>query len=186
MNGLLELQRRFFARNIFMTGLLTFLTLSMAHADSTVKFHGTLIAASCSAGAVDVNFGEVSVDTIKAASNTATRSVITPRAEGASSTMFNVELTCRGDVTDGVQYQMKGTVADFNTLALATDTTGLGVIVSSLDTSGDATSVVPNTWYDFKAAAGSHQMLAILVRNPTTKFAGGDFSATATLAIQIP
>lgn len=169
-----------------MIGLLTCLPLRGGKADSKVEFHGILSAASCSAGAVDVDFGEVSVDTVVAASTTANRSGITARTEGTSSTMFNVDLTCSGDVTNGVQYQMKGSTADFNTQALATDTPGLGVVVSSLDTSGDSTDVVPDTWYSFKNAVGSHQMLAILVRDPSTKFAGGSFTATATLAIQIP
>ena len=168
------------AVNVSAVLLLSSLLAPAAMADATVKFHGTLIAGSCSASAVDVDFGDVKVDDITEGKTRTNMAV----SSGASAQSFSMTISCTNGFTGGVEYQFKGNASSFNNLALSTDVPSLGVIVAINDS--NMSNIVPSTWYPLSKGAGTYQMLAMLVREPGAKFAGGDFNATATLAVQIP
>lgn len=146
---------------------------------TSVHISGTIVGPNCQADTVDVNFGEVALNTIPEVRTS------TARASGVSSKAFTVNLNCKGNVSGSVKYKFKGSTSSFNTDALATSMSGLGVMISTLSGSTKK-STAPNTWYEFDSAAGTHQMIASLVRDPAGTFSGGDFSSSATLEIQVP
>lgn len=146
---------------------------------TSIHIAGAIVGPNCQADTVDVNFGEVALNTIPQVSNNSVR------ASGVSSKNFTVNLNCKGNVSGGVKYKFKGSTSSFNTDALATNMSGLGVVISTLNGSTKKTTI-PNTWYEFVSAAGAHQMIASLVRDPSGTFSGGDFSSSVTLEIQVP
>lgn len=159
------------------------LTLVMLHhsawADSDVKFHGTLMAAYCTPDAMDVNFGEVSLDNIFAvrSSKILGQSVVSP-----GMATFTINLTCSGNIHE-IQYKWSGTEASFKQGRLATDVTGLAIEIGDVDTSS---VVPPNVWQTMDGSVRTKNMNAILIRDPTATFTGGAFNATATFTIQVP
>lgn len=152
-----------------------------AMADSQMRFHGTLIAGSCTADATSVEFGEVLLDTIPAAKPGALAGG-SVRTSGSPVANFTVTLNCTGNVNE-IKYKWSGTTTTFNNQLLTTDVTGLGIELGKGDT---ASIIPPDTWQSLDPKARSIKMLAILLRNPSATFAGGEFNATATLAIQVP
>lgn len=169
--------------------LICLLTCTSVFADATVKFHGTLEAGSCSADSVNVEFGTVQVDKISA--STTTRSATT-RSTDSGVENFSLTVNCTGSVSD-LQFRLNGTASAFNSFALETDVSGLGVVVAPLggneitDTSGSTVAnILPGTWYVLKNGAGTYSLTAILVKNTSATFTGGEFNATATLSLQIP
>ncbi|HEC2037749.1 TPA: fimbrial protein [Klebsiella oxytoca] len=140
-------------------------------ADATVNFHGTLQAASCSADAVDVDFGDVKVNEIDAASGSAIK-------------VTDLNITCTGSGVGTIQYALKGTSASFNANALSTSLTGLGVLVN-ITAGGSAVNVVPEKWYPLNGGAGKYSLMSTLIRDKSVIAPNGNFSVTATIAIQI-
>lgn len=144
-----------------------------SRAESTVDFHGTLIANSCTPGAVDVDFGEVKLSDASA----------TTPGDTAKET-FSLVIDCTNGFTGEVQYRFKGTGTSFNQQAFETDVPGLGIIIT--DMQGTPSNIKPDIWYTFSSGNGSHEMAASLVRDPGATISGGDFNATTTIEVQIP
>ncbi|WP_270655269.1 fimbrial protein [Enterobacter bugandensis] len=161
---------------------------SLANADATVKFHGTLQAGSCSANTVNVEFGTVLVDKIN---STSTRSSGAVRSTNSGTENFSITVACTGSVNN-VQLKLAGTPTTFSNVALATDVQGLGVIVASSDSNikeaggtSTAVNITPNKWYTLSNGAGTYSLMAILLKDKSTALSGGEFNATATIQLQI-
>lgn len=152
----------------------------MAWSAPGMNFHGTLEAGSCSISAIDVDFGEITV-----ADAVATTTVDTSAAPVAIPS--SLDIACTGGLAGTVQVALTGSSPAFNAQALATNMPDLGVQVSSTLSGGSAGAavMVPGTWYTVKGSAGSHPIVATLVRNPGAVLQGGDFLATGTIAVQI-
>lgn len=92
-----------------------------------------------------------------------------------------VTISCEGGTpSGGVEYMIKGDVSSFNSTSLKTDTAGLGINVLN----SDNTPLGINQWI----GATPEQTLnlkVVPVKDNTTQFSGGEFSATATLVIQM-
>lgn len=149
-------------------------------AAATVNFHGTLQVGSCSADAVDVDFGEIT-----AADVAATTAADTSSAPVA--VLSKLKITCTGGIAGTVQVALNGTTAAFNSLALQTNIPDLGVQVSS-SISGKTNGVAvmtPGAWYTVSGSSGDYDLAVSLVRNPGATLKGGDFLATGTIAVQI-
>ncbi|MBM7016679.1 type 1 fimbrial protein [Enterobacter cloacae] len=151
------------------------------HADSEVKFHGTLMAASCTPDAMDVEFGEVSLDKVSVAQGSAplTGSV---RATGAAMQQFALNFSCSGNINE-INYKWSGTTSSFNNQLLATDMQGLAIELGDGDT---ASMIVPDHWYPLAKDVRSKKLMAIVLRDPNATFVGGEFNATTTFTIQVP
>ncbi len=153
----------------------------LARADSEMRFHGTLIAASCTADATNVEFGEVSLDSISAVRSSAQRGK-SVRATGTNIAQFSITLNCTGNINE-MNYKWSGTTATFDNTLLATDVPGLGIQIGD----GDSFSAMPpDLWFQLDPNARTKKMIAILMRDSGATFAGGEFNATATLSIQVP
>lgn len=147
-------------------------------AASEVHFHGTLMTGSCSASALDVDFGEITVDGV--VETTTTDPSAAPAAAPSS-----LNITCTGGIAGTVQISLTGTPAAFNSQALTTNIADLGVQVTSAVSNSPSSVMVPGTWYTLKSGAGNYPLVALLVRNPGATLKGGDFLATGTIAVQI-
>lgn len=150
-------------------------------ADSEVKFHGTLMAASCTPDAIDVEFGEISLDNIPAARQSVVQGE-SVRSTGTSVKPFNLTLNCSGDIK-GIEYKWSGAAASFSNKYLETDIPGLAIQIGDGDT---ATVIEPDVWNQLDSSIRTKNMLAILLRDPNAIFTGGEFNATATFSIQVP
>ncbi|ELY5941073.1 type 1 fimbrial protein [Cronobacter malonaticus] len=150
-------------------------------ADSEVKFHGTLMAASCTPDAMNVEFGEVSLDKVSVAKSSAplTGSI---RATGAAMQQFALNFSCSGNINE-IKYKWSGTTSSFNNQLLATDMQGLAIEIGDADT---ASVLPPDQWYSLTKDVRSKKLLAILQRDSNSTFVGGEFNATATFTIQVP
>lgn len=151
------------------------------HADSEVKFHGTLMAASCTPDAMDVEFGEVSLDKVSVVQSTAplTGSV---RATGATMQQFTLNFSCSGNIND-INYKWSGKTSSFNNQLLATDMQGLAIEIGDGDT---ASMISPDQWYPLAKNVRSKKLMAIALRDSNATFVGGEFNATTTFTIQVP
>ncbi|HGU9824259.1 TPA: fimbrial protein [Enterobacter cancerogenus] len=161
--------------------LTSVLLISPAQSDSEVKFHGTLMAASCSPDAVNVEFGEVSLDNITAMSTNSNRAQRDARSVGIGVQYFDLSLNCSGTI-NGIKLKWSGTVADFAPDYLATDMKGLAIGIAD----ENASLIPPDQWKDLGKDARTKKMMAILERDGSATFAGGEFNSTATLTIQVP
>jgi len=151
------------------------------YADSEVKFHGTLMAASCTPDAMDVEFGEVSLDKVSVAKSSALL-MGNARATGAAVQQFTLNLSCSGNINE-IKYKWSGTTSPFNNQLLATDMQGLAIEIGD----GDTASVLPpDHWYSLAKDVRSKKLLAIVLRDSNATFVGGEFNATATFTIQVP
>lgn len=154
----------------------------LARADSQITFHGTLIAASCTADATNVEFGEVPIDSI-AVTRSGALAGKSVRTTGNGLVQFTIDINCTGNISSEINYKWSGTTATFDNTKLATDVPGLAIEIGD----GDINSIMnPDTWYQLDPNARTKNLLAILVRDPDATFSGGEFNATATLAIQVP
>jgi len=152
-----------------------------AQADSEVKFHGTLMAASCSPDAVSVEFGEVSLDNIVAMTTNSTRPQRDIRSVRIGMQCFDLSLNRSGTI-NGIKLKWSGTTADFAPDSLATDMKGLAISIAD----ENASLIPPDQWKDLGKDVRTKKMIAILKRDASATFAGGEFNATATLTIQVP
>lgn len=150
-------------------------------ADSTVKLHGTLMAANCSPDAINVEFGDVSLDKIST-----TKNLSLPkgrvRSTGASMQQFVLSLNCSGNINE-IKYKWSGTTSSFNNELLATDIQGLAIEMGDADT---ASLIPPDQWQSLAKDVRSKNLLAIIIRDSDTTFVGGEFNAIATFTIQVP
>ncbi|EDW1731965.1 fimbrial protein [Salmonella enterica subsp. enterica] len=148
-------------------------------ADSSVQFHGTLIAASCTPESVNVEFGDVSLDKISSFKS-GTQPDKSVFASSPSQQMFALKLNCTGDV-DGIEYKWSGNVV--NGAYLATDMNGLVIQIGDGDT---YTITIPDMWWSMDSSSKEKDFIAVLMKDSGATFAGGEFNATATFAIRIP
>ena len=164
-------------------GIITLASLPITpvFADSTVKFHGTLIAASCSADAVDVDFGDVSLDLLPEyiADTKTTYSV------GAMTKEFTLNIKCSGTSRDDVQFKFTGSGTAFNSALYPADNMeNLAVLITD---SKINMGIKPDIWYTAGTkGAGQETMQAMLVRKKDATFSGGNFNVTTTVTIQLP
>ena len=157
------------------------LSPEQTQADSSVKFHGTLMAASCTPNAMNVEFGEVSLDKVSA-TKSSSLSGESVRATGAAVQQFTLNLSCSGNINE-IKYKWNGTASSLNNNFLATDIQSLAIQISDADA---AKEIPPNQWESLGKDIRSKKMLAVLVRDPDATFVGGEFNATATFTIQVP
>lgn len=169
---------------VFLSGIMTITYLllpSSVQADASVKFHGTLIASSCSVESTQVEFGDVSLDKVSSfKSGYANKNILTTTPMQRE---FSIKMNCTGNV-DEIQYKWSGNLTD--SLYLATDMTGLVIEIADAETH---TIVPPNSWFPpegIKLTSTERTFLAILLKDSTATFEGGEFNATATFAVQIP
>jgi len=174
-------QKRIFHQSGVLLLAAAVLSSGPVQADSEVKFHGTLMAASCTPDAMNVEFGEVSLDKVSVAKSIAplTGSI---RATGAAVQQFILNLSCSGNNNE-IKYKWSGTTSSFNNELLATDTEGLAIKIGDGDT---ATAIPPDRWNSLAKDIRSKKLLAIVIRDSKATFAGGEFNATATFTIQVP
>lgn len=153
------------------------------YADSAVEFHGTLMAANCTPDAMNVEFGDVSLDKVSAAKSSASLAgAVSVRATGAAMQQFTLNLNCSGNINE-IKYKWSGTSSSFNNALLATDTQGLAIEIGDGDT---AIMMPPDQWYSLAKDVRSKKLMAIVLRDPDATFVGGEFNATATFAVQVP
>lgn len=141
-----------------------------------INVSGTISESSCTVnanGTVGAEFGVVQTDSL----SSATASV-------------PVTISCEGTPSGTVSMEIKGDPSTFDAQALATDTPGLGITLGSTNSSQDGVLEL-NTFYDVTSAfgltnkTGSFKLTAFLTSDGTTKLAGGEFNATATLVLQM-
>lgn len=139
------------------------------HAQATVTVSVTVLATPCHInGDTDtptVEFGDVRADLIDG----------TRYAQP-----LDLKITCDSAPSGDLQYELKGDAAAFDGEVLKTGTTGLGIKL--LKTDGSTLAV--NTW------TGTTQdqtvsLKAVPVRDSVTTLTGGEFTATATLILQM-
>lgn len=165
-----------------LSGLVVILMLAESasiRADSNslaINISGTISESSCTVnanGTVAAEFGSVQTDEL----SSATASV-------------PVTISCEGTPSGTVSMEIKGTTSTFNRQALATDTPGLGITLGSTGTTQYGILDL-NKFYDVTSAfgltnkTGSFTLTAYLTSDGTTKLAGGEFNATATLVLQM-
>ena len=125
--------------------------------------------------AVSVEFGTVNVSALK----------------GASASV-PVTVDCAGQTPSGtLKLAFSGDTADFSTTALKTSVDGLGITLSPPSGAPAGPGVLtPDTYYDvttlgLKAAGGTINLTAGLVSDATATLTGGEFTASATLVLQM-
>ena len=141
-------------------------------ADSEVKFHGTLVEVNCEVNSnqpITAEFGTIQINEL----SNATANV-------------PVSITCDVEPEGTVSVAIVGTGTSFNSQALQTDVSGLGITLTSPST----TLLDLNTYYDvttlgLAGKTGSFNLTAHLLSDGITELKGGEFNATATLAVQI-
>lgn len=150
-----------------------------ADADSlAVTVSGTISESPCrinNNAAVSVEFGTVIVGALK----------------GASASV-PVTVDCAGQTPSGtLKLAFTGDTVSFSTTALKTSVDGLGITLSppSGAPAGPG-ALTPGTYYDvttlgLKAAGGTINLTAGLVSDATATLTGGEFTASATLVLQM-
>lgn len=176
-------QFRSYAGGLLMSGMLVIIPMANVQATAKLEFHGTLIEASCTARAVNVEFGDVTLDKVSTVEGNTLPAGVNLHSSGAAVQPFTLSLSCTRGIGNDIQYQWRGTTAAFNSSLLSTDVEGLALEFIDGDT---LTAVPPDSWQPMDAQARSKQMQAILVRDASAIFSGGEFNATATIAIQVP
>lgn len=141
-------------------------------ADSEVKFHGTLVEVNCEVNSnqpIKAEFGTIQINELsKATAN------------------VPVSVTCDVEPEGTVLMAIIGSGTSFNSQALQTDVSGLGITLAS----PSSTLLDLNTYYDvttlgLAGKTGSFNLTAHLLSDGNTELKGGEFNATATLAVQI-
>lgn len=170
-----------FSRHLKTIPLLLLLTalIPAAKADNgtvLVNVVGKIISNPCKVNngkAISVEFGTIPVNELTSATKT-----------------FPVTITCANSPSGTVELQIKGTASSFDSRALATDVTGLGVSLSHVAASSYGFLDL-NTFYDvtttfgLTSKKGTFNLTAKLTTDGTTTFSGGDFNASATLVMQM-
>ncbi|HIF2548592.1 TPA: fimbrial protein [Salmonella enterica] len=168
---------------LFLSGILVFIPMANVQATAKLELHGTLIEASCTAKAVDVEFGNITLDKVSTVGGNPLPARVNVHSSGAAVQPFTLSLSCTRGIGNDIQYQWRGTSAAFNSSLLSTDVQGLALELIDGDT---LAAVPPDSWQPIDAQSRSKQMQAVLVRDASAVFTGGEFNATATIAIQVP
>lgn len=168
--------------------------MSHAYAASTVQFHGTLMQASCSADAADVDFGDVKIDKTNGSA----------AFQGLARKDFTVSFSCKGmPVNDikmratGIAIESAGSMVDFlcnqynsdtgSSICFAGSMDGLGVVLSA-----NGLGLIPNLNFDqggheiSPSSSGLINFSALLATDSTKKYSGGDFDFNITLEMKVP
>lgn len=144
--------------------------ISLAHADSDVKFHGILEVVTCQVNQdklVGVSFGEIGMKKI----------------DGVNFSMpVPFVVTCsnlNGDENPGLTLSVNGTATDFNENAVVTSITGLGIQIMK-----DGAPLKLNTENEISYNP-QPTLTAVPVKATDTELTAGVFSATATLVVHV-
>ncbi|MCE9882486.1 fimbrial protein [Hafnia paralvei] len=149
---------------------LLILKLAPAHADSDVKFHGTLVVVTCQVNQdklVNVSFGEVGVKKIDGINYSASIPFV---------------VTCNnlsGQGNPGLTLSVNGTAADFNENAISTTVSGLGIQIMK-----DGVPLKLNTETEISYVP-QPTLTAVPVKADGVELSAGDFHATATLVVHV-
>lgn len=152
-----------------------------ARADSEsmmVTVSGTISESTCTVNnnaAVSVEFGTVSMTALK----------------GASASV-PVTVDCAGQTPSGtLKMAFTGDTVSFSSTALKTSVDGLGITLTPPSGASAGQGVLtPGTYYDvttlgLTATTGTVNLTAGLVSDGTTTLTGGEFTASATLVLQM-
>lgn len=163
-------------KSIIAAGLALFL-INNAHADTDINFKGVVHETpECTVNGgqpITVDFGTVDVDTIDNIEN---------------SVDINYSFECPALPSDLSKwfyyYQFRGTASSFDTSALATSISDLGIRLTADGVSispgsggGSISSLTPN------GSSPLPQLKATLIKNSGSTLTTGDFSATASLEV---
>lgn len=154
--------------SLLLTSLLSGTALA-GSTQATVTVSVTVLAVPCHINGdkpVSVEFGDVRTDLID--------------GKNYAVQTLPVSITCDDDPSGTIQYSLKGVASEFDADALKTDMTGLAIRILKPD--GKVLS--PGSWQD----ASRNQRLSLKVvpeKDVSMKLAGGEFHASATLAIQV-
>lgn len=103
-----------------------------------------------------------------------------------------VTIDCAGSLpSGGVKLAINGNTTTFHTTALSTNVSGLGVVIMPpAGASHGQTELEPGTYYDvttlgMAATTGTVNLKAGLVADGSTTLSGGEFTASATLVLQM-
>lgn len=149
---------------------LLILKLAPAHADSDVKFHGTLVVVTCQVNQdklVNVSFGEVGVKKIDGINYSASIPFV---------------VTCNnlsGQGNPGLTLSVNGTAADFNENTISTTVSGLGIQIMK-----DGVPLKLNTETEISYVP-QPTLTAVPVKADGVELSAGDFHATATLVVHV-
>lgn len=145
-------------------------SLTPVHADSDVKFHGTLVVVTCQVNQdklVNVSFGDVGVKKI----------------DGVNYTMpIPFAVTCSnlyGQENSGLTLSVSGTAVDFNENAIATGVTGLGIQIMK---NGVPLKLNTETEISYDPQP---TLTAVPVKADGVELSAGDFHATTTLVVHV-
>lgn len=143
---------------------------------ATVNVSVTVLANTCSVNknqAISVEFGSVQVNQL-----------------AASTAIVPVTIACDSTPGGTVSMKIKGTASSFDSQALATNISGLGIKLESSKSSQNETLEL-NSYYDvakdfgLTSKTGTFDLKALLISDGNTNLAGGEFSASATLVLQM-
>lgn len=150
--------------------LLLSFSLHEVHADSDVKFHGSLVVIQCQVNedkAVNVQFGSVGVN----------------KVNGVNFTMpIPFAVTCNnlgGEANPGLTLRVNGTQSDFNEAAVVTDVDGLAIKIMK---DGEDLKLNTDTEITFSPQT---VLTAAPVKKDGVDLVAGTFHATATLVVNV-
>lgn len=143
------------------------LTVSVNVVSSPCKING--------GKAIDVEFGDVNTFSLKSVK-----------------AIFPVTINCSGQtLSGGLGLVFNGDTTNFSSTALKTSVDGLGITITpSSGTSAGQGELTPDTYYDLAtlgltATTGTVNLVAGLVSDGSTTLSGGEFTASATLVLQM-
>lgn len=141
-----------------------------------INISGTVVANACTVNdgnPVIVEFGNVPVNQINVTGQD-----------------ISLTLTCDTPPTGTVAMEINGTASAFDAQALATDVSGLGIVLGSKGTTQYGVLDL-NTFYEvdkafgLTAKTGTFTLHASLTSDGKSQFTGGEFNASATLVMQV-
>ena len=139
-----------------------------ALADTKVEFSGTVVAPMpCTINdkqSISTNFGD---------------DLITSRVDGNNYIKtVDYKLECRNHSSNALKMKILGTSTVFNTAALQTNMSNLGIELRANDR-----PMTINTWYNFTYPA-KPSLQAVPVKRSGSTLAGGSFSVNATMLLE--
>ena len=163
---------KFTALNILLTFALMLMSASASSSMADITVSVTVTASNCKINenqSVKAEFGSIQINKLTDA-----------RAD------VPVTISCDEEPAGTVSMAIIGTGTSFNSQALQTDVSGLGITL----TSPSSTLLNLNTYYDINSIGmtgktGTFNLKARLVSDANTELKGGEFNATATLVIQV-
>lgn len=144
--------------------------INLVYADSSVQFHGTLISApACKINndqpSPEVEFGNLRIDLIDGVTYGAQK--------------LPVIVTCDSQPGSTIQFSMTGTAASFDTAALESNVSNLGIKMYN-----GSQAVIINSWIDIDYDEPLNLTAVPIKRSGSTLF-GGQFAVTGTLVMRL-